>query len=256
MVLNVKIDAKGHTDIGRIRTTNQDAFLVDIADKLFVVADGMGGHAGGEIASQVCAKEISGFIKKNQEIFDDSPNRVHPDQKVGILLSNAVNFASTKIYERALEEPSLKGMGTTATVLKIVDHYAYCAHVGDSRLYLIRCGFVYQLTNDHSLVEEQLRAGLLTRAEAQIHHLRNVITRSVGYQEEEEVDTIILPLEDQDVFILCTDGLHGKISEKELGELTISHKTHAVEKLVAKANEAGGEDNITLIILAVTMQHS
>jgi len=259
MVRKSTIESRGLTDVGKVRTTNQDSFLVDSIGKLFIVADGMGGHAGGEVASQVCVREISAFIKKNQEIFTDSStssnslNRGLPDPKVNILLSDAVNYASTKIYERALEEPNLKGMGTTATVLKVVDDYAYCAHVGDSRLYLLRCGYIYQLTNDHSLVEEQLRAGLLTKAEAQIHHLRNVITRSVGYQEEEEVDTISIRIENQDMFMLCTDGLHGKLSENIISEIITAHKLNGVDRLIAKANECGGEDNITLIVLSVTI---
>src|SRR5690606_11353763 len=121
-------------------------------------------------------------------------------------------------------------------------------HVGDSRLYLLRCGFIYQITNDHSLVSEQVRAGLLTREEAELHHLRNVITRSVGYQEEEDVDTTSFVLEDGDLLLLCSDGLHGKVSDQELSQLTKEHELDAIEKLIALANERGGDDNISVVV--------
>ena len=214
----------------------------------------MGGHAGGEIASQVCIKEIASHIQKHHKLFENVKIESHPNIKISTTLADSVNYASTKIYERALEEPSLKGMGTTATLIKIIDNFAYCAHVGDSRFYLIRSGFIYQISNDHSLVSEQVRAGLLTKEEAESHHLKNVVTRSVGYQEEEEVDTIFTPLENNDILLLCSDGLHGKISAKEISQITNKQKFKSVDTLIDKANENGGEDNITVIVLIVKKQ--
>lgn len=252
---NITISADGLTDVGQVRSANQDSFLVANDDGLFIVADGMGGHAGGEIASQLAVQEIAFFVKKNAEIFAQKSAQ-HPDQRVANTLAHAINHASTKIYERALEEPSLRGMGTTATVCKVVDGHAYVAHVGDSRCYLLRCGFIYQVTNDHSLVSEQVRAGILTKEEAEMHHLRNVITRSVGYQEEEDVDTTSFLLEDGDMLLLCSDGLHGKVPDKELSNLTKDHETQAVSKLVALANERGGDDNITVVIIKVKVPPS
>ncbi len=245
--LNIVVD--GATHVGQVRSSNQDSFLVAEADRLFIVADGMGGHAGGEIASSVCIQEIARYLKDNHEVVASREGRLHPDPKVMATMANAINHASTKIYEKALEEPSLRGMGTTATVCKVIDRHAYVAHVGDSRCYLVRCGFVYQITNDHSLVSEQVRAGILTKEEAESHHLRNVITRSVGYQEEEDVDTTCLPLEDGDMILLCSDGLHGKVTDKEISETVKSLETKAVTRLIALANERGGDDNISVIVL-------
>jgi protein phosphatase len=252
MASNVKIAADGLTDVGQVRSSNQDSFLVAAPEGLFIVADGMGGHAGGEIASSLAVQEIARYLKQNGEILKPlGDERTHPDARVANTLIGAVNYASTKIYERALEEPSLRGMGTTATVCRIVDGHAYVAHVGDSRCYLMRCGYIYQITNDHSLVSEQVRAGILTKEEAESHHLSNVITRSVGYQEEEDVDTTSFELEDGDVILLCSDGLTRKITDKEISLIARELETQAVKRLIAMANERGGEDNITIVILKV-----
>lgn len=251
MTAALNIIAAGKTDVGQVRSTNQDSFLIDEKERLYIVADGMGGHAGGEIASSLCVQEVAKRIREHKALFSSKEERVHPDAKISNVLADAVNYASTKIYEKALEDPSLKGMGTTATVLKVVDGFAYVAHVGDSRCYLLRCGFIYQVTNDHSLVSEQVRAGILTKEEAELHHLRNVITRSVGYQEEEDVDTTSLQLEDGDLLVLCSDGLHGKVPDKEISNLTKELETEAVPKLIQLANDRGGDDNITVVVVRV-----
>jgi protein phosphatase len=247
----IEITAAGITDVGQVRSANQDSFLIDEAERLFIVADGMGGHAGGEIASSLCVQEVAKHLKENAEAFTPKDDRQHPDPRISNLLAHAINHASTKIYERALEDPSLRGMGTTATVLKLVDGQAYVAHVGDSRCYLLRCGFIYQVTNDHSLVSEQVRAGILTKEEAEAHHLRNVITRSVGYQEEEDVDTTSLPMEDGDLLVMCSDGLHGKVADKEISLITKDLGVQAAARLVALANERGGDDNISVVVVKV-----
>lgn len=242
------IQSNGATDIGMLRSNNQDALLTDDSSNLYIVADGMGGHAGGEIASKVCIESIRDFCKEHQSYFQPSntPNESQfPEVRQG--LSRAVNHACAKIYERALEEPLLKGMGTTATVLKIIGNNAFVAHVGDSRLYLFRSGFLYRMTHDHSLVSEHIRAGLLTEEEAAFHQLRNVITRSVGYQEEEEVDTAAFKVFPNDIMLLCSDGLHGKISDQEIATMLKDYGLKAVPKLIALANERGGDDNISVI---------
>lgn len=247
MSLSVTIQSRGNTHVGRVRSSNQDSYLCDDKRLLYVVADGMGGHAGGEIASSLAVLNIRNYVDKNlPQVLETGLN--HPDSRISVILADAINHASEKIYERGLEEPVLKGMGTTATAIRIVDTMAYCGHVGDSRLYLVRCGYIYQVTTDHSLVSEQIRAGLITKEEAERHHLRNVITRSVGYQENEDVDTFCLPLEDGDIILLCSDGLHGKISEAQIGELCSNYRSLAVDHLIAAANAAGGDDNISVII--------
>ncbi len=251
MAKKVIAKAHGQTDVGRVRPTNQDSYLVDESTGLFIVADGMGGHAGGEIASRLCIQEICAFLRKHDQVFAADAARKHPDAKILTALAEAVNHASAKIYDRALEDPALKGMGTTATLLKIVDNYGYIAHVGDSRIYLIRSGFIYQVSLDHSLVSEQVRAGLITKEEAELHHLRNVITRSVGYQEEEYIDTTAIALGEGDKLILCSDGLHGKISDQDMVRHSRGDHSDSVSKLIDLANERGGDDNISVIIVAI-----
>lgn len=243
----LEVQAAGGTDVGLTRATNQDAVLIDEALGLYLVADGMGGHAGGEIASQLCAQGIQAFIAQHQR-----PIEQHPAPEVSELLREAVNHASLKIYERALEDPQLRGMGTTVSLALMRDRWAYFAHVGDSRAYILRCGLLYQLSFDHSLVNEQVRAGLISAEEAEGHHLRNVITRSVGYQEAEEVDTFQLELFADDTILLCTDGLHGKIEDSELAEvISASDPQSGVSRMIALANERGGQDNITALLVRV-----
>lgn len=249
MAIDVVLTSRGETDVGQVRAANQDSYFNCEKTHVFLVADGMGGHAGGEIASGLCVEIIPTYINEQFDLLEVTNS--HPDQKIANTLANSVNYASTKIYEKALEDPKLKGMGTTATVLKIVDNYGYIAHVGDSRCYLVRCGYIYQVTHDHSLVSEQVRAGILSKEEAEQHHLRNVITRSVGYQEEEDVDTTSFELEDGDLILLCSDGLHGKISDKEISLMMQEKGPDAVSGLISTANERGGEDNITGVIIKV-----
>jgi protein phosphatase len=251
MSLASNLTANGATDVGRVRSANQDSFLVDDKQSLFIVADGMGGHAGGEIASQLCISEISDFLQKQMNDGVENTTFDHRENMITNLLAKSINYASSRIYERALEEPQLNGMGTTATVVKIDGSTAHWGHVGDSRLYLIRCGLIYQVTHDHSLVGEQVRAGIITEEEAEVHQLRNIITRSVGYQEEEDVDCSSLDLEEGDLLLICSDGLHGKVSDKEISELVNDKKTESVQDLIDLANERGGDDNISAIVIEI-----
>ena len=247
--LGFSIKANGDTDKGLVRQSNQDSFWIDQENMIFVVADGMGGHAGGEIASRLCVDEIVSYLNDERNAMPQSA--LTPAIKAQILktLSSGVNHASAKIYQHSLEQPSLRGMGTTTTLVKIVHVNAFCAHVGDSRLYLLRNGFLYQMSSDHSLVQEQLRAGLITEEEATSHHLRNVITRSVGYQEEEEVDTFDFELKVDDLLLLCSDGLHGKVNDSEISNCMQKHGLDSVSSLISMANARGGDDNITVVIV-------
>lgn len=249
--MELSLTARGSTHIGRVRANNQDSFLVDPSHGLLIVADGMGGHAGGEIASKLAIEKIKNFVTDRNQPETQNAFEAKSETATAFatsLLSDAINHASQSIYERALEEPSLKGMGTTATVAKLRGGQFLGAHVGDSRLYLLRCGLMYQITYDHSLVQEQVRAGLISKEDAEHHHLRNVITRSVGYQEEEEVDSFSIDCESGDYVLLCSDGLHGKVLAKEMAANIKSHGLKAVEALIDLANERGGDDNITVVI--------
>lgn len=251
-LVSMKITVRGETDIGLTRSSNQDAFLIDNTRKLYIVADGMGGHAGGEVASDLCVRNVSSWVKEHSAARKLAKMEVaQRHDHICSLLVQAINHASTSIFERSLEEPQLMGMGTTASALMIYNDHAYIGHVGDSRIYLIRDRFIYQLTNDHSLIGEQLRAGVLSHEEAKNTRMQNVITRSVGYQEMEDVDTSTLPIEKGDIFALSSDGLHGRISDEEISRTVNEKKINAVKDLVELANARGGKDNITMIVVAV-----
>ena len=250
------VKSKGTTDVGMVRSINQDSYLADNQLQLYIVADGMGGHVGGEIASSLCVKEIHSYMQQTitpeySKYIQNSTNKDLSKTDIAQKLITAINNASCKIYEKALEQPQLKGMGTTASVLFIHDDVGYVAHVGDSRIYLIRAGFIYQITTDHSFVNEQVKAGILTEEEAKHHQARNIITRSVGYQEEEEVDTKWLQLEDGDLFVMCSDGLHGKVADEEISKMVTEKELQASETLVQLANSRGGNDNITVVVIKI-----
>jgi protein phosphatase len=247
--IDFEVSGNGNTHVGRVRSTNQDSYLCDNRRGLFVIADGMGGHAGGEVASSLAVQNIRSFLDIN--LAKSSETQLESGAAVASIIADAINHASMKIYERALEEPTLKGMGTTATAIKALGRSVACAHVGDSRLYLIRCGYIYQITTDHSLVSEQIRAGIITKEEAEHHHLRNVITRSVGYQEHEDVDTYVFNVEDGDMLMICSDGLHGRVPEDIIVNCCQKYGVLAVDHLINEANQRGGDDNISVIVCLV-----
>jgi protein phosphatase len=250
----MKVASCGITDIGRKRQKNEDSYLVNDKIQLYVVADGMGGHAGGEFASKLAVSTVEEIIKGNdvppaaQESYFHSDDGETEESK----LKRAITQAGSVICQRAIEEPELRGMGTTATVLFLDDSRAYVAHVGDSRAYCVRDEGIIQITEDHSLVNEQLKSGLITEEEAKTHQLKNIITRSVGVQEEVEVDTIVWEVRVNDTFVLCSDGLSNMIQNEEIGQYIIGATVEdAARKLVDLANERGGDDNISLIIVKV-----
>lgn len=247
--LQLQITGNGNTHVGRVRATNQDSYICDNKRGLYIVADGMGGHAGGEVASSLAVQNIRSYLDTHLSPAALTPN--HQVSAAASIVADSINHASMRIYERALEEPTLKGMGTTATVVRVIGRSIACAHVGDSRLYLLRCGYIYQITTDHSLVSEQIRAGIITKEEAENHHLRNVITRSVGYQEQEDVDSYLLDLQEGDLLLMCSDGLHGRVPEEIIAKCCEKYGILAVDHLIAEANQRGGDDNISVIICLV-----
>ncbi|MEN9810142.1 MAG: hypothetical protein RLZZ488_1709 [Pseudomonadota bacterium] len=246
------------TDVGMVRENNQDSYLADPSIGLFLVADGMGGRAGGEVASHLAVETLESEVSTRfRDLFcSDQVTRE-------TILKQAINTASLNIYSRSLEMPHLRGMGTTTTALwlpvqlssdtvKLGSSKALVAHVGDSRCYLLRAGLLYQITNDHSLFQEKVKAGVLAPDSPAAAQMKSVITRCVGYQEDEEVDVFSFQPFRGDRFLLCSDGLSNKISEREMADLMMEDDLEWVcEHMVELSKERGGEDNITVIVVAL-----
>jgi protein phosphatase len=249
----LSIDARGITDVGLRRDHNEDAFLVDEALRLFVVADGMGGHAGGGTASRLAVETIRDAVARARRDDPDPPADAGPeDSRVPDLLEGAVEEACATIYQTAQGDPELAGMGTTVTAALLHGRTAFVAHVGDSRCYLLRGGRIYQVSEDHSLVNEQLKAGAISADEAKHSRFRNIITRSVGFEEQVQVDLMALELEPRDAVVICCDGLSNLVDDPEILHIVDESPLDlAPGRLVALANDRGGDDNITVIVIRV-----
>ncbi len=249
MAKQLRLDPAQLTDVGRKREHNEDnmAYVIPkdpqvmgMKGALFIVADGMGGHAAGEVASEIAVDTVS-----NAYYMDDNEDVITP-------LLQAIKRANLAIHQRAAENLLRSGMGTTCVAAVLRGNMAYIANVGDSRAYLVRGSQVRQITQDHSWVAEQVRAGLLTEDQARTHGQRNVITRCLGTQPDVEVDVFLEPLQESDCLVLCTDGLSGLISDEEvMGIVEQSVPQESVYHLVERANENGGPDNITAIVVRV-----
>jgi Serine/threonine protein phosphatase len=229
------IASSAHTDTGRRRRRNEDAFVCE--PPLFAVADGMGGAQAGEVASRLAAESL-----REQELGGLSS----PEQTVEL-----IREANRRVYAYSSENASARGMGTTMTVALVEGSVVTIGHVGDSRAYLLRDDQLTQLTQDHSLVAELVRSGRLSAKEAESHPRRSVITRALGTDSEVEVDVLSLRAQDRDVFLLCSDGLTSMVSDEEIARLLLSARDDlddAGKKLIAAANQAGGEDNITVVL--------
>lgn len=249
------------TDVGRQRTHNEDNFLIDKKLRLFLVADGMGGHAAGEVASSIAVHEIRDAIYNNRDLIDRY--RVdHPGvQAYEILqvLEHAIQAACGAVHARAQAEPDKRGMGTTATVLLIAgggDHLrGFIAHVGDSRVYLARQNQCHVLTEDHSLMNELVRRGKLNREQIEsspYKQYKNAVTRAVGVYGSVEVDTFDFDILPGDRFLLCSDGMYAYIDEEELPKQLAEGDVKDVPRLlVERANKGGGHDNITAVVIRV-----
>ena len=247
----MRITSCGITDVGMRRTHNEDNFLINDELQLFIVCDGMGGHVGGEIASAIAVHTLEeAFISldwNSKEKHFENRDEFAREQ-----LRFAVRLAGKKIYETAQKEPRYMGMGTTCLAMFIDRCNAFIVHVGDSRGYLIRDNEINQLTEDHSWVNERISAGLMTPEEAKNHRLKNVITRSLGINEEVEVDVLMQALRQDDQLVLCSDGLSNLVETEEIGALCLENSPQeAGRKLINMACERGGDDNITVVILRV-----
>lgn len=231
----MKLTPGGSTDKGQVRDGNEDGYVVDRRLQLFAVADGMGGHRGGEVASATALEALRAAIAS------------------GIGLGDAITNANTAVHDKAASDRELSGMGTTLTAVIPDGHGVLVGHVGDSRAYLLRDGELRQLTTDHSLVEELVREGRLTEQEAAVHPRRSIITRALGVEDAVDVDVYSVPLEAGDRLLLCSDGLTTMLRADDIAALLRreSDPTRAANLLVDAANAAGGEDNITTIVIDV-----
>jgi len=243
----------GLSDLGRKRQTNEDAYFIDDLLGLYVVADGMGGHAAGEVASQEAVETVYGMVKRgigNLHELED-PVQEEDVRSACRLMESAVQAATYMVFSMAEMDRGKSGMGTTISAMLVLGEYAITAQVGDSRIYRIRGAEVEQLTEDHTLIAWQLKQGLITPQEAKKSPHRNVITRAVGNRDYVQVDTGLVQLLSGDRFLLCSDGLHGYLRELDICPIVRLSGEHAVKRFIELANERGGKDNITAILLEI-----
>ena len=244
----MKVHASGHTDVGRVREANEDAFHV--GDSVFAVADGMGGHLAGEVASSTALEPIA---ELDGHVYSDAA-------EARAALRSALVAANEAVVTKAADDPQFQGMGTTLTAVMVEGRRAHIAHVGDSRAYLFRDHAFSQLTTDHTLVQRMIDEGRLTREEAARHPQRSVITRAIGVEEDVDVDAMSLDLAPGDVMVLCSDGLTGPVDDDAIADMLDDVEppsdsddprvADAARRLVEAANDAGGPDNITVVVLA------
>jgi serine/threonine protein phosphatase PrpC len=243
--------AVGLTDLGRKRTSNEDAYYLDDALGLYVVADGMGGHAAGEVASQESVETVYGMVKRQAAGLRPLRDPVDPEDARAAcrVMESAVQGATYLVFSMAEMDRGKAGMGTTISAILVLGDFVVTAQVGDSRIYRVHDGQTEQLTEDHTLIAWQLKQGLITPQEARKSPHRNVITRAVGNREYVQVDTGLVPLRHGDKFLLCSDGLHGYLHQGDIAPIAELGGASAVKRFIDLANERGGKDNITAILV-------
>ncbi|MFO0651028.1 MAG: protein phosphatase 2C domain-containing protein [Polyangiales bacterium] len=247
--------SSGHTDVGRVRKHNEDAFLHDDALGLYVVADGLGGHAAGEVASEEAVHQVRAWVRRERPrvaALVENPYDTDLQNDAEQIIRGAIQSATYLIHSMAEFDDTKAGMGTTISVLMLLGRVAVVGQVGDSRIYLTRDEQIAQITDDHTLIAAQIREGMITEEEARYAPHRNVITRAVGSHEYVEVDTRVVETVPGDRFLLCTDGLHGYLeSDDEAMRHLALPSADGVKQLIQLANTRGGKDNITAIIVEV-----
>jgi len=243
--------AFGLTDIGLVRQTNQDTLLIDDELGLWIVADGMGGHAGGDVASQLAIESIHKYVA------DQVSSQAHPDsQDWPTILQSAIAHANTTIRKRAKADPALKGMGTTVVLVFMPntnDENTFIAHVGDSRAYLIRDKNITALTRDHTLLEERIQVGLLPRSTPSSHQLGHVLTRGVGVESTVDPEVVLHLFQGTDEILLCSDGLIKMMNDDQILEVLQKNPARTGQEkcqtLIDEANRLGGKDNTTVVLI-------
>ena len=242
----MQLSVAAGTDVGRIRAGNEDSLYADADQErgLFIVADGMGGHAAGEVASEMAVQIVARDMAAVRDLAGPDPLAQ---------MAAALKAANRAIYERTIVEADKQGMGTTASCLTMGRGRWIIGHIGDSRIYLFRDGALRQVTKDHSYVQEQVDAGFLTPEQARYHPYSNVITRCVGANAEVEADVLHGELQNGDVFLLASDGLTGMVEDPQLKKILETRQTpgRMVDAMITEANRRGGLDNITAVVVQV-----
>lgn len=234
------------SDVGKAREMNQDYYYISPKESdinLYILADGMGGYKGGEIASRLATISVKNYIESNFE------NTLKDKEEILKLIKNSMEYANMVVYEKSKEEEELEAMGTTLEVCLIYNNRAYIGHVGDSRIYRIRKEFMRKLTTDHSYVETLVKDGTITKEEAQHHPKKNMLTKALGCTPFLEADVTVKGFIKDDIILICSDGLTNMIPEDEIYDIIKEDSENTPTKLIEKANENGGYDNITAIII-------
>jgi protein phosphatase len=255
ILANFNISIHGHSDVGLSRDHNEDDFICESEMNLAILADGMGGHNAGEVASQIAVQQVCNALKAVlRPEFELSSDIQYKD-----IVRDAVELANTEIHEHSIEHPECAGMGTTLVSALIRDDKIILANVGDSRIYRLRNNSLEQLTNDHSLVQELVDNGYLSAEEASLSVSKNLITRALGIGEEVEVDVFVHDISGGDLYLLCSDGLSDLVDDEFIEE-SLNENTGdlvaSAKALIGLANTNGGTDNITVILVSVTAEPS
>ena len=236
----------GKSDVGKAREMNQDSFYVSEENdeiKLFILADGMGGYKGGEIARKLAVVSAKNFIVNN---FEKTPKE---KEEILKLLSDAIEYANFIVYEKAKESPEIADMGTTLDICLIHNNKVFIGHIGDSRVYRIRKNVIRKLTNDHSYVAQLVKEGKITKEEAYSHPRKNMLLKAVGCGSLVEPDVMYKGFMKDDILLMCSDGLTNMLKDEEIYQILLDNPAKPADSLIKKANEAGGLDNITAIIV-------
>ena len=250
---NMKVTVRASTDIGKVRDHNEDDYVAlggkespPGVDALLVVADGMGGHAAGEVASKMT---VEGIVQSLNDQGKESSNL--EGNAFGVFLGKVLEDVNQEVWQAA-QESDKRGMGTPCTLAAIRGDQLFLAHIGDSRAYLLRDGELHQVSKDHSWVEDAVDQGVITREQARTHPNRNVITRAIGLEQQPQIDTYVMPLADGDLLLLCSDGLNSMIPDEDIHRiLTSSSPEEVCQALIDAANNHGGHDNTTVVVATI-----
>lgn len=234
------------TDVGKARDTNEDFYYISNEEdslKIYILADGMGGYNGGEIASKLAAMSIKGYIESNFDKIE------HEKENILELIRSAIEYANMVVYEKAKENEELQNMGTTIEVCLIYNNRAFIGHVGDSRIYRIRKNIIRKITQDHSYVQQLVKDGTITKEEAIHHPKKNMLMKALGCTPFVEPDVTVKGFLKDDIIVMCSDGLTNMVTEQEIYENVTTNTNEPSITLVNRANEMGGYDNITVVVI-------